>query len=297
MTYKKIPFRGAATALITPMNADMTVDYLSLGKIIDQQIDSGINALLILGTTGEASTLSDDEKEKIILFSAEHIGGRVPMIVGTGTNDTHHTVELSRFAAQNGADAVLVVTPYYNKTTDDGLVRHFSYVADSCEKPVILYNIPSRTGMKITLSVYSKLAKHENIVGVKEASGDISAAAELISTVGESLALYSGNDSETVPIMAIGGIGVFSVISNIMPRETTEICKLMLDGKTAAASEISRKLTPLIKALFSEVNPIPIKSACSLVGICGSTTRPPLYEITEKNKAILIKELKNQGLI
>lgn len=297
MNKKEKPFIGAATALITPMNDDTTIDYLSFGKLIDQQIDSGINALLVLGTTGEACTLSDEEKREIIFYAAERIGGRVPLIVGTGTNDTRHTVEMSTFAAKNDADAVLVVTPYYNKTTDEGLMRHFFAVADTCAKPVIIYNIPSRTGMKIALPIYEKLAEHDNIVGVKEASGDIAAISELIASVGNRLAVYSGNDTDTVPIMALGGCGVFSVVSNILPRDVTEICTLMLNNRTNEAANLSSKLLSLTKALFSEVNPIPIKTACSMLGLCGETMRAPLCSMSEEKCLALLHELEKQGLI
>ena len=297
MNKKEKPFIGAATALITPMNDDTTIDFFSFGELINQQIDSGINALLVLGTTGEACTLSDKEKQKIIVYAAEQIGGRVPLIVGTGTNDTRRTVEMSSFASDNGADAMLVVTPYYNKTTEEGLIRHFAAVADACAKPVILYNIPSRTGMKITLPVYDKLANHDNIVGVKEASGDIAAIYELITSVGDKLAVYSGNDTDTVPIMSLGGCGVFSVVSNILPRDVTEICTLMLNDRTKEAANLSSKLLPLTKALFSEVNPIPIKTACSMLGLCGETMRAPLCSMGDKKRLALYHELENQGLI
>ena len=292
-----IPFKGAATALITPMNDDLSVDFDSLGKLIDFQTDAGINAILILGTTGEAPTLSDDEKRRITVYSAEKIRGRVPLIVGVGTNDTKRSADMARWASKNGADAVLAVTPYYNKATDDGLIRHFFTIADECEKPVILYNIPSRTGVKISLPVYEKLALHPNIAGVKEASGDISAIAGLISSVGGRFAVYSGNDAETVPVMALGGVGVFSVLSNIMPREVTAICSDMLCGRTRSAAGASAELLPLTSALFSEVNPIPVKTACGLLGMCTGALRPPLCGMGEASRQKLIKELKKKGLI
>ena len=297
MIKNNLPFVGAATALVTPMNDDLSIDYVSFGRMIDFQISSGIDALLILGTTGESSTLSDIERRECIEYSVTKVNGRVPIIFGTGSNDTRRAAEFSRFACSEGADGVLVVTPYYNKTTDQGLIRHYFTVADACDKPVILYNIPSRTGMNISLPVYKELAKHDNIVGTKEASGNISAICELISVVGDSLAVYSGNDAETVPIMAAGGVGVFSVLSNIMPREVASTASLMLNCKVNAAAENANKLSALTKALFCEVNPIPVKYASELLGLCRSFTRPPLYGMTEEHKALLQNEMKKLGLI
>lgn len=297
MKKKKTLFVGAATALVTPMNDDLSVDFGAFGRLIDFQIDSGINALLVLGTTGEASTLTDDERKKITLFAAEKVSGRVPLIVGAGSNDTRRAVAFSSFAAKNGADAVLSVTPYYNKTTDAGLIRHFTHIADECEKPVILYNIPARTGMNISLPVYKELTKHENIIAVKEASGNIDAICELISSVGSGLRVYSGNDSETVPIMASGGIGVFSVLSNIMPAEVVRLTSLLSAGKTSDAAALSSELCGLTKALFCETNPIPIKAACEMMRLCSDNVREPLCKISDKNSKILKKELKKHGLI
>ena len=297
MKTKIIPFVGAATALITPMNSDYSIDFDSFGLMIEKQIDAGIDALLILGTTGESSTLSDKEKQKCIDFASEQINGRIPLIVGTGSNDTESAVKLSRYASDKGADAVLVVTPYYNKTTDTGLIRHYTKIADSCSAPVILYNIPQRTGMTISYPVYKALAEHDNIVAVKEASGSISAVSEIISGLGSSMYVYSGNDSETVPVMACGGIGVFSVLSNIMPREVVEICSLMRDGRGTEASALSNKLCSLVRALFCEVNPIPVKAACEMIGLCSSAIRPPLCELSDKNRKKLRSELRKHGLI
>lgn len=297
MKKETLPFVGAATALITPMNGDTSVDYGAFGRLIDIQIDAGIDALLVLGTTGEPSTLSDSEKRECILFAAEKINGRVPLIVGTGTNDTKNTLTLSRFAADSGADAVLLVTPYYNKTTNEGLVRHFSTVADSCGCPVILYNIPARTGMDIPLSVYKKLAEHDNIVGVKEASGNIGNICALLAEVGDTLAVYSGNDTETVPIMAAGGRGVFSVLSNIAPKDVVSLVSFMESGNFKAAADLSKRLSSLTRALFCEVNPIPVKAAAEMAGICSSALRPPLCTISKEHRILLEKELKNTGII
>lgn len=294
----KLPFCGAATALITPMNGDGSIDFDSLDRLIDYQTESGIDALLVLGTTGEPSTLNEEEKRKILSFARDRIDGRVPLIVGTGTNDTKKTADFSRYAAENGADAVLVVTPYYNKTTDEGLILHYKTVAEACDCPVILYNVPSRTGMNIPLSVYKKLSKIENIVGVKEASGNIGKISDIISECGDSLAVWSGNDSETVPVMALGGAGVFSVLSNIMPREVAALTSLMRSGRYTEAAEIAKQLNGITKALFSEVNPIPVKEACRIMGLTKTAVcRPPLCGIGDKNRLALEDELKKINLI
>lgn len=297
MKPKIIPFRGAATALVTPMKDDLSIDYAALGRLIEFQISSGIDALLLLGTTGEPCTLSDKEKEKLICYAAEKTAKRVPLVVGVGSNDTRHASELSQFASKEGADALLVVTPYYNKTSPSGLIRHFYTVADASECPVMLYNIPSRTGMRISTREYEQLAQHENIVGVKEASGDIAAIAELIGAVGDGLAIYSGNDTDTVPIMALGGVGVISVLSNIMPSEVAKMCSLMASGETKEAAKLSLRLMPLTKALFCEVNPIPIKEAFAMMGLFPSYTRPPLCELSDSGRDRLLTEMKKQGLI
>ena len=224
-------FKGAATALITPFR-DGEVDYNALGTLIDRQISLGIDALVICGTTGEASTLSDTEHKRLLTFALERSDSRVPMIAGTGSNNISHAVEISKFAASLGYDALLTVTPYYNKASERGLVKSFTAIADASDKPLILYNVPSRTSCNITLPVYRELAKHENIVAVKEASGNISAIAELICECGDSFDVYSGNDDQTLPILALGGVGVISVVSNIIPREMSEFCRAWFDGET-----------------------------------------------------------------
>ena len=298
MKKDKLPFFGAATALITPMNGDGSIDFDSLGRLIDFQIESGIDALLVLGTTGEPSTLTEEEKRKILSFTRDRINGRVPLIVGTGTNDTKKTADFSRYAALNGADAVLVVTPYYNKTTDEGLILHYKTVAESCDCPVILYNVPTRTGMNISLQVYKELSGVENIVGVKEASGNIGKVSEIISECGDNLTVWSGNDSETVPVMALGGAGVFSVLSNIMPREVVELTDLMKSGRYTEAAENAKRLNGITKALFFEVNPIPVKEACRMIELTKTAVcRPPLCEIVDKNRLALENELKKINLI
>ncbi len=293
---KKSIFRGAATALVTPMNTDGSIDLKSLGTLINTQIDSGIDALLVLGTTGEASTMSDDEKSQIINFSAERVGGRIPLIVGCGTNCTAHTVKLAKLACEIGADALLAVSPYYNKASDRGLVKHYLTLAESVNKPIILYNVPSRTGVNITVPVYREIAGHENICAIKEASGNISQIAEIAAELSEQLDIYSGNDDMTLPVLSLGGAGVISVLSNIIPRDVHELCFRYWSGDTALAQKMQLSQIKLCKALFSEVNPIPVKNACEMLGMCGSTTRLPLCEMESENRNRLISALREYGI-
>ena len=293
---KKIVFDGAATALVTPFK-NGAVDYDAFGRIIDWQIDEGIDGLVICGTTGEGSTLSDEEHRQCLKFAVERAAGRTPIIAGTGSNDTAYAVELSRYACEVGCDALLVVTPYYNKATPKGLIQSFFAVADATDKPIILYNVPSRTGVNIPLKVYKELAKHERIVATKEASGNLSAIAELRAEVGDSLAVYSGNDDQIVPIMSLGGRGVISVLSNIMPRETHEMCNFCLTGDYKSAAEMQLKYLRLINSLFIEVNPIPAKTACGLMGLCSVEMRLPLCEMEEANRAVLVEAMRGAGLI
>jgi len=293
----KTIFRGAATALVTPMNEDGSIDYTSFAKLIKMQIEGGIDALLVLGTTGEACTLSDKEKRKFIDFAIENIRSRVPMIVGTGTNDTARTVELSKYAAQVGADALLVVTPYYNKATESGLVRHYLSVADAVDVPIIVYNVPSRTGVNVGLSVYRELVKHENIRAVKEASGNVSLAADILSEFRGQLDVYSGCDDLTLPILALGGCGVISVLSNVIPRDVHDMCEKFAIGDVIGARELQLSQIKLCRAMFSEVNPIPIKRACEILRICSSSARLPLTEMSEKNGEKLRVAMAEYGLI
>lgn len=296
-SYKKYIFKGAATALITPMNADRSIDFDSFGKLIDFQIKSGIDALVILGTTGEASTLSEYERQKCIDFAIEKIEGRVPTIIGTGTNDTAHTIQLSHFADKAGADALLVVTPYYNKTTAAGLIKHFMTIADSVSKPIILYNVPSRTGLNITLPVYREVAKHANIRAVKEASGNISQIAEIASELSEKIDIYSGNDDCTLPVLSLGGLGVISVLSNIIPGEVHELCDKYFKGDTSGAKKLQLRQMKLNEVLFSEVNPIPVKAACEILGLCKKNVRLPLCEMGDENRRRLYNVLTEYGLV
>lgn len=288
-------FEGAATALITPMNAQ-GVDYPALKKLINWQIESGIDALVICGTTGESATLNDEEHKEVLRFSLEVAAGRVPMIAGTGSNDTAYAIEMTRHACELGYDAVLVVTPYYNKATQKGLIASFTAIAQAATKPVILYNVPSRTGVGIEPATAAKLAQLENIVAIKEAGGNISKVVELSALAGDKLAIYSGNDDQIVPIMACGGKGVISVLSNVLPGETAELCRKFRDGDVAGAMEMQKKYLPLINALFSEVNPIPVKAAMAALGFCENYLRLPLTPMEEAHEQKLLECMRQAGL-
>ena len=289
-------FTGAATAIITPFK-NGKIDYDSFGKLIDDQIANGIDAIVVAGTTGEAATLDHDEHCKIMKYAVEKIEGRVPMIAGTGSNDTAYGIELSKYACEVGADALLLVTPYYNKATPKGLIKSFLETADATDKPIILYNVPSRTGCNISLPVYKELAKHERIVAVKEASGNLSTIAELIAECGDSYDIYSGNDDQIVPIMSLGGKGVISVLSNVMPKETHLMTELCLNGDFKSAAEMQLKYLKLINALFCEVNPVPVKTAMAEMGWCDIEMRLPLCEMDDANKVKLLNIMKAHGLI
>lgn len=289
-------FKGAATALITPTNST-GVDYDKLRRLIDWQIDEGINALVICGTTGESSTLTDAEHKKVIAYSVECINGRVPCIAGTGSNETDYALELSRFACSAGADGVLVVTPYYNKATQNGLVKMYNAIADAITVPVIVYNVPSRTGVSIEPATYAKLAEHDNIRAIKEANSNISKIVETVSLVGDKLDLYSGNDDQIVPLMSMGGLGIISVLSNIMPRQTVELCDKFFAGDVAGAAKMQADFMPIIKALFSEVNPIPVKAAMAAMGWCENFLRLPLTEMEPEHQEKLFAEMRKWSLI
>ena len=289
-------FTGAATAIITPFK-NGKIDYDAFGKLIDDQIARGIDAIVVAGTTGEAATLDHDEHCQCMKYAVEKIAGRVPMIAGTGSNDTAYGIELSKYACEVGADALLLVTPYYNKATPKGLIKSFLETAEATDKPIILYNVPSRTGCNISLPVYKELAKHERIVAVKEASGNLSAIAELIAECGDSYDIYSGNDDQIVPIMSLGGKGVISVLSNVMPEETHRMTEFCLNGDFKSAAELQLKYLKLINALFCEVNPVPVKTAMAEMGWCDIEMRLPLCEMDDANKAKLLSVMKAHGLI
>lgn len=294
---KELIFKGAATALVTPFDANGAVDYKAFAELIDFQIAGGIDSLVICGTTGEGSTLTDEEHRECIRFSVEHIAGRVPVIAGTGSNDTDYANSLSKYACEVGADALLLVTPYYNKATPKGLIRSFLDTAEKTDKPIILYNVPSRTGVNITMPVYRELAKHERIVAVKEASGNMSQIAEIAAELSDDLAIYSGNDDQIVPILSLGGQGVISVLSNIMPKETHDICQKFFDGDAAGSRELQLKYLELINNLFIEVNPIPVKTACGMMNLCSDLMRLPLCEMDDANRAKLAASMAKVGLI
>ncbi len=288
-------FQGAATALITPLNKS-GVDYPALKKLIDWQIASGIDALVICGTTGEGSALSGEEYREVLRVAVETANGRVPMIAGTGSNDTAHAIEKTKYACSLGYDAALVVTPYYNKATQNGLVAMYSAIADASDKPLILYNVPSRTGVNIEPATYAKLAVHPNIAGIKEANGDISKVLETAALVGDALDIYSGNDDQIVPVLACGGKGVISVLSNVMPAETAALCRRYFEGDHIGALKMQEQYLPLIKALFCEVNPIPVKAAMAAMGFCEDYLRLPLTTIEQQHRAALLQAMRAQGL-
>lgn len=292
----KTVFKGAATALITPFDEN-GVDFESFGKLIDWQIEQGIDALVVCGTTGESSTLSHEEHEKVLSFAVKRIGGRVPAIAGTSTNDTARATELTKHACSLGYDATLMVTPYYNKATQKGLIKMFTAIADESSVPMILYNVPSRTGISIEPTTYLALADHPMIQGIKEAGGNISKIAETMSLVGDRLDLYSGNDDQIVPILSLGGKGVISVLSGIAPKETAKMCRLFFEGRTEESLRLQLEYMPLIKALFSEVNPIPVKAASAKMGLCKNILRLPLTEMEENNAEKLYALMREYKLM
>ena len=293
---KKTIFEGAATALVTPLT-EQGIDYEAFGKLIDWQIDSGIDALVICGTTGEGSTLTDEEHRAAIEYAVKRAAKRVPIIAGTGSNDTAYAIDLTKFAYEVGADASLVVTPYYNKATQNGLIKMFTAIADAAPLPMILYNVPSRTGCAIAPSTYLALADHPNIVAIKEANGDISKIAETAKLVGDKLDIYSGNDDQIVPVMSLGGKGVISVLSNLIPAETSEICKAFMRGEVKKSRDMQLEYLDLINTLFCEVNPIPVKAAMAAMGYCENYLRLPLTPMEEANESKLIALMKHHNII
>lgn len=293
---KNTIFTGAATAIVTPLTKD-GIDYEQFGRLIDWQIEEGVAAIVAVGTTGEGSTLDDAEHKAAIKYCVERVAGRVPVIAGTGSNDVAYAIDLTKYACEVGADAMLLVTPYYNKATQKGLVASFKAVADASTKPCILYNVPSRTGCNLLPQTVLELADHPNIVAIKEASGNISQIAELAHLVGDKLDIYSGNDDQIVPILSLGGKGVISVLSNIMPRATQKMCDDYMSGNTAEALKAQLELLPLINALFCEVNPIPVKAAVSAMGYCENYLRLPLTPMEADHEAKLLALMKEQNLI
>lgn len=293
---KKPIFRGAGVAIITPYTED-GINFAELGRIIDDQIKNHTDAIIITGTTGESATMSDEEHRAAIKFAVDHVKGRVPVIAGTGSNETSYAVELSKYAESVGADALLVVTPYYNKCTQKGLIAHYTAIADAVNIPIILYDVPSRTGVGITTDTYVKLSKHPNIVAVKEANGDLSKILRLRAAVGDDLVIYSGNDDQIVPILSLGGQGVISVLSNVAPQETHDMCQAFFDGDTKKAEQMQVEYADLIDALFCEVNPIPVKVAMRKLGYAAGPLRMPLCEMEPQHEQQLEASLRRHGLI
>lgn len=293
---KNTVFTGAATALVTPFG-DNGIDFEALGKLIDFQIEKGADALVVCGTTGEAPTLSDDEHLETISFTVDRVKKRVPVIAGTGSNNTEHAVMMNKEAEIRGADGLLWVSPYYNKTTQKGLLLHYKTLAASCGLPAIIYNVPSRTGVNIKPETVEELSYIDNICGIKEASGDVSAAVDIMRRCGERIDIYSGNDDIIVPMMSIGAKGVISVVSNIIPGEIHDICGLCMNGDFKGASEKQIEYFGLIKALFCEVNPIPVKTAINLMGLNAGKLRLPLCDMSENNLEFLKSEMKKLLLI
>ncbi|MBP3370958.1 MAG: 4-hydroxy-tetrahydrodipicolinate synthase [Clostridia bacterium] len=289
-------FTGAATALVTPLTRD-GVDYENLGRLIDWQIEEGIDALVICGTTGEGSTLTDEEHRQVLEYSIERAAGRVPMIAGTGSNDTAYAIDMTRHACEMGYDGMLLVTPYYNKATQKGLIASFTAIADASSKPCILYNVPSRTGCSIEPSTYAALADHPMIQGIKEANGNISKIVETMALIGDKMDLYSGNDDQIVPLLSVGGSGVISVLSNIMPKETSLLCKKFFEGDIAGAAKMQFDYLELINALFCEVNPIPAKAAVAAMGFCENYVRLPLTVMESAHEENLLRLMRQHGLI
>ena len=293
---KKTLFTGMATAIVTPMSSDGSVDYEAMGRFIDFQIENGINALVVMGTTGENATLEPEEQKEVIAFTVKKTAGRVPVIAGTGTNNTAHVLENTKNACEVGVDGILVVTPYYNKATQAGLIKHFTMIADASEVPVILYNVPGRTGCALTPKTVAALAEHPNIVGLKEATGNMAQMVELMHLCGDKIDIYSGEDALTVPMMAMGGSGTISVLSNVLPAESvamTDACKAG-DFKTAAAMQC--KFLPLINALFSQVNPIPVKAAAAALGFGDDALRLPLTPMEEPFRTAMFEEMRKLGM-
>ncbi len=293
---KKTIFTGAGVAIATPMNADGSINFDELGRLIDFQIENGTDAIIICGTTGESACMTDEEHIECIRFAVERAAKRVPVIAGTGSNHTEYAVNLSKHAEQLGADALLCVTPYYNKASQQGLIKHFTAIAEAVDLPIILYNVPSRTGCNILPETAAELAKVENIVAIKEASGNISQIAKVRQLCGENLDIYSGNDDQIVPIMSLGGKGVISVLSNVAPKQTHDIASLCLKNKWAEALELAMEYLPLANVLFCDVNPIPVKEALNIMGFKAGSCRLPLCDTSDDKKAKIKAELDKIGL-
>lgn len=290
-------FTGSGVALVTPFHDDRSIDFDTLGSLVEFQIENGTDAIIACGTTGESATLNDKEHLSVVEYVIKKVNGRVPVIAGTGSNDTRHGVELCKEAAALGADGLLTVTPYYNKTSQRGLIKHFEMMADASDCPMIVYNVPSRTGLNILPETMAEMAQHKNIIGIKEASGNLSQVVKLASLVGDKIDIYSGNDDQNVPIMSLGGIGTISVLANVAPRQTHDMMMSFLNGDVKTAMKLQLEAIELIDALFIETNPIPVKKACELMGLCSGNLRMPLYEISDKNLEVLKSAMTNYGIL
>lgn len=294
---KKRIFQGAGIAILTPMHSDGTINWEAFGRLIDWQLENSTDALIVCGTTGESPTLSTEEKISLFRFAVERVNGRVPVIAGTGSNDTKKAVELSKEAKQAGADGLLLVTPYYNKTSQRGLAAHYNAIADAVDLPQIVYHIPSRTGVTIAPKTFRELSKHPNIVAVKEASGNFAAIAQTRYLCGDDLDFYSGEDGQIVPLLSLGGIGVISVLSHVAPKAVHDICSLFFEGKVQESAALQLAYMDLIQALFLDVNPIPVKEAVNLMGFEAGPCRMPLCPMSGEDRAVLVAALKNHGII
>ena len=294
---KPIVFTGAAVAIITPFKEDGTVDYDTFGKIIEDQIAGSTDAIVVCGTTGESAAMPDEEHLAVVDYCVKKVAGRVPVIAGTGTNDTQHCINLSQGAEKLGVDALLLVTPYYNKTTQRGLIAHYTKIANSVNIPIILYNVPSRTGLNIAPETLKELSKVENIVAVKEASGNISQVAKIAQLCGDDMTIYSGNDDQIVPLLSLGGKGVISVLSNVAPKQTHDMVASYLEGDIKKACQLQLEAIELVDALFIEVNPIPVKAAMNMLGYNAGGLRMPLCEISDANREVLRKAMVNYGIL
>ena len=292
---KNTVFTGAATAIVTPLT-EKGIDYARFAELIEWQIAQGIDAIVAVGTTGEGSTLNDAEHKEAIKFCVDQVRGRVPVIAGTGSNDIAYAIELTKYACEVGADAMLLVTPYYNKATQQGLIQSFTAIADASTKPCILYNVPSRTGCNLLPASCAVLAEHPNIVAIKEASGNISQIAQIAALCGDKLDIYSGNDDQIVPILSLGGKGVISVLSNLLPAETSRLCHRFMEGDVAGALQMQLQYLPLVDALFCEVNPIPAKAAMAAMGFCEDYLRLPLTPMEPKNRERLLAAMRDNGI-
>lgn len=293
---KKTLFKGCGTAIATPFTED-GVNFDEFKKLIEFQIEQGVDAIIVCGTTGESSTMTDLEKKQTIEFAVKAVAGRIPVIAGTGGNNTKSVIELSQYAESIGVDGILIVTPYYNKTTQAGLVAHYKAISSNTNLPIILYNVPSRTGVNITPETCLELSRIDNIVAIKEASGNLSQIAKIASLCGDNLHIYSGNDDQVLPTLSLGGLGVISVLSNVAPKKFSDMIQNFFDGNIASATKMQLESIELIEALFSEVNPIPVKSALNMLGYHFGIPRLPLVELSKKNKQILQNAMKNYGLL